>query len=101
MYFVGYNIDIHEESCIYGKLKVAKWFYIEVDYVFASCCENGTLEAVHQLYSLGNVDIHANDDLAFRSSCGGSEYHDAKWLCELCNGYTILVENDKIIEYGA
>ena len=46
-YFVGYNIDIHEESCIYGKLKVAKWFYIEVDCVFASCCENGTLEAVH------------------------------------------------------
>ena len=63
--------------------------------------KNGTLEAVHQLYSLGNVDIHANDDLAFRSSCGGSEFYGAKWLCELCNGYTILVENDKIIEYGA
>ena len=47
MYFVGYNIDIHEESCIYGKLKVAKWFYIEVDYVFASRCENVTLEAVY------------------------------------------------------
>ena len=46
-YFVAYNIDRHEESCIYGKLKVAKWFYIEVDYVFASRCENGTLEAVH------------------------------------------------------
>ena len=100
-YFVGYNIDIHEVSCIYGKLKVAKWLYFYVDYVFASCCENGTLEAVHELYSLGNVDIHANDDLAFRSSCGGSEYHGAKWSCELCNGYTILVENDKIIEYGA
>ena len=67
-YFAGYNIDIHEVSCIYGKLKVAKWLYFYVDYVFASCCENGTLEAVHELYSLGNVDIHANDDLAFRSS---------------------------------
>ena len=98
-YFVGYNINIHEVSCIYGKLKVAKWLYFDVDYVFASCYENGTLEAVYQLYSLGNVDIHANDDLAFRSSCGGSEYHGAKWLCELCNGYTILVENDKTINY--
>ena len=67
-YFAGYNIDIHEVSCIYGKLKVAKWLCFYVDYVFASCCENGTLEAVHELYSLGNVDIHANDDLAFRSS---------------------------------
>ena len=100
-YFVGYNINIHEVSCIYVKLKVAKWLYFDVNCVFASFCENGTWEAVHQLYSLGNVDIHANDDLAFRSSCGGSEYHGAKWLCELCNGYTILVENDKIIEYGA
>ena len=44
---MGYNIDRHEENCIYGKLKVAKWFYIKVDYVFSSCCENGTLEAVH------------------------------------------------------
>ena len=56
-YFVGYNIDIYEVSCIYGKLKVAKWLYFDVDYVFASCYENGTLEAVHQLYSLGNFDI--------------------------------------------
>ena len=24
-----------------------------------------------------------------------------KYLCELCNGYTVVVENDKIIEYGA
>ena len=46
-YFVGCNIDIHEVSCIYGKLRVAKWLYFDVDYVFASCCENGTLEAVH------------------------------------------------------
>ena len=45
-------------------------------------------------YSLGNVDIHANDDLAFRSSCGGSDYHG-----ELCNGDTILVQNYKIINY--
>ena len=44
---MGYIIDRREESCIYGKLKVAKWFYIEVDCVFASCCKNGTLEAVH------------------------------------------------------
>ena len=94
-YFVGYNINIHEVSCLSGKLKVAKWLYFDV---FASFCENGTLEAVHYLQSLGNVDIHANDDLAFRSSCGGSEYHGAK-LCELCNGYTILVENDKTINY--
>ena len=25
--FAGYNIDRHKESCIYGKLKVAKWLY--------------------------------------------------------------------------
>ena len=98
-YFVGYNINIHEVSCLSGKVKVAKWLYFDVDCVFASFCENGTLEALHYLQSLGNVDIHANDDLAFRSSCGGSEYHGAKWLCEPCNGYTILVENDKTINY--
>ena len=44
---MGYYIDIHEVSCIYGKLKVAKWLYFDVDYVFASWCENGALEAVH------------------------------------------------------
>ena len=44
---MGYNINIHEVSCIYGKLKVAKWLYCDVNCVFASFCENGTLEAVH------------------------------------------------------
>ena len=26
---MGYNIDRHKERCIYGKLKVAKWFILK------------------------------------------------------------------------
>ena len=39
-------------------VKVPKWSYFDVDCVFESFCENGTWEAVHYLYSLGNVNIH-------------------------------------------
>ena len=53
-------IDAFRYSCDYGNIEIAKW-----------------------LYSLGNVNIHANNDYAFRYSCDNGHIEIAKWLYSL------------------
>ena len=57
-------------------------------------CENGNLITAKWLYSLGDVDIHVNDEYAFKSACRNGHLAVAKWLHSLggldirvCGGY--------------
>ena len=81
------NIHLWDEeafrfSCSDGTLEVAQWLYsldlssasskskidihIYDEFPFRKSCENGHLEVAKWLYSLGNVNIHASDNYAFK-----------------------------------
>ena len=75
-------------------------------------CENGDLiNAKKYLKENPNIDIHAENDFAFRESClrGLLENQDslnksgllevAQWLCTLCDNYYLEHDNKKIIKY--
>ena len=100
-------------SCENGHLVVAKWLYsfgnlnihVNNEYAFGLSCENGHLAVAKWLYSLGEkmdrsdpsslaqgqcegiplgrVDIHADDEYAFRWSCINGHLAVAKWLYSL------------------
>jgi hypothetical protein len=96
--------------CLYGSLKVAKWLYkkarhvggcvIDPDYYCFDCsCMCGHIKVAKWLYSLGDIDIHHDDNIAFRRTCERGHIEVAKWLCELCSGYYIEIEDGKIVKY--
>jgi len=43
------------------------------------------------------IDIHAEDDYAFRRSCDKNRLEVAKWLCTLSNRYSYIINKDKTI----
>jgi hypothetical protein len=45
------------------------------------------------------INIHAENDFAFRRSCESNNMEIAKWLCNLCDEYYIKIENNKIVKY--
>ena len=65
------------------------------------CIKKGHLETSKWLYQLGidlasPIDIHVDDDFAFRWSCYNGHLETSKWLCTLYSGYTINLINGKI-----
>ena len=46
------------------------------------------------------INIHANNEYAFRWSCSTRRIEIAKWLCSLCDEYYIEIENNKIVKHG-
>ena len=44
------------------------------------------------------INIHADDESAFRWSCESGHLEVAKWLCEICEDYQIEIVNN-IIKY--
>ena len=50
---------------------------------FIRCCRNGQLEQAKEIYHSNNIDIHANNDSAFRRSCRKGHIDVAQWLHSL------------------
>ena len=50
---------------------------------FAHNCLFGHFDVAQWLYSKGNIDISANNDLAFRYCCSNGHIAIAKWLLEI------------------
>ena len=52
---------------------------------FIANCVNGNLNRAKMLYSLGNINIHMDNEYAFRKSCQSGYLDVAKWLYSLGN----------------
>ena len=80
------------EACKNEDFDTAKslfnYCYIYLDYgkdqAFYDVCVNGYLKMAHWLYSLGDIDIHINDDV-FVFSCYFGRFEVAQWLYSLGN----------------
>ena len=72
----------------FGKCSIGK------NDMFLIACENGHFYDAEWLYSLGNIDIHAKNEYAFRKSCQNGHLDVAKWLYFLGNIY-IHANNDE------
>ncbi len=72
------------------KKKCKKWFYriqiININNQFINSCRNGDIKMAKWLYSLGEVDIHAKYDKAFRHSCINNHLEISQWLYYLSFG---------------
>jgi uncharacterized protein len=53
--------------------------------IFQQLCEQGQLSVAQWLYSSGDIDIHAEDDNAFRGACRAGQLQIAQWLYNLGN----------------
>ena len=50
---------------------------------FVDACKNGDIEKAKKMYSLGNINIHADNEDAFKCSCTNGHIEVAKWLYSL------------------
>ena len=62
---------------------------------FINACRDGDLDNAKQLLLLNqNIDIHADDEYAFRYSCAYGHLDVAKWLWSLDQNIDIHADND-------
>ena len=66
---------------------------------FVQSCKNGNKEIVMWLYSLGGINIHAENNEAFKQSCKNNKIHIAKWLSSIYPNYCVKTSNNKIINW--
>ena len=68
--------------------------------LFIELCRNGKIEEAKQLYLLGDVNIHADNEDAFKWSCVKGHKEIAQWLYSLCPDiYTLEIEGSRIKSY--
>lgn len=90
-----FDLDTHilkigfEKACINKNLILAQYLLsfvietnIDFDMIFQSCCMTNGIDIVHWLYSLGVVDISADENRAFKKACGCGNVEIAKWIYE-------------------
>ena len=56
---------------------------MDPDYRFIEACKFGNLNLAQGLYKTHQIDIHADDEYAFRWSCENGHIEIAKWLLTL------------------
>lgn len=90
-----------EYACKYGHLDVAKCLYefgIKTDFnrAFGFACSFGQIEVAKWLVELGKINIHYDDDYAFRWSYLNDHLDIAKWLFDL-GGVDIHARRNHVI----
>ena len=89
------NNDLETITCFFNTHNSE----IDDEYVFENICENGNLEIAQWLYSLGTIDIHANNDFPFRFACKYGHTEIVKWLHSL-GGIDIHMDDDFPYRYA-
>ena len=91
-----------ETAISYGYLDLAKWSLprenCNIQMTFRLACSKGHLQTAQWLYSLGNVDIHAENEYAFRFACSNGHLEVAQWLYSL-GGVNIHAEDDQAFRF--
>ena len=75
------DIDIHYGEVL-NDIGVYPEFVSDLNFIHA--CSNGHLEVAKWLYSLGEVNIHGDDDDAFCCACSNGHLEVAKFLLDIC-----------------
>lgn len=97
-----------DKGCKKGTFEIIKWIYsLNVfdlgwtnEYLFQICCEHGHLQMAKWFLSIDNtIDIHANDNKAFRDACKNCHLEVAQFLFQLDtkDKFDIHYENDEVI----
>jgi hypothetical protein len=105
------NINILEDwafvfACNFGHIEVAKWLYSlggisisSINRAFCYSCEDGKLEVAKWLFDLDKqINIHADNDYAFKMACMNGHINVSKWLYSLNNKIDIHIDNDFAIK---
>ncbi len=105
------RINIHTDneysfrsSCWYGESKMAKWLWkisnetITIcDFMFGICCQYGQRDTAKWLLEIGDINIHAKNDIAFKYSCENYQTNTAIWLLHIF--FDEKYHNDKLKKY--
>ena len=99
---------LFNKTIIFGKLDVCKYYnkYYNFDIKtitdsFHLTCMNGHLEIAKWLINtFPNIDIHAEDEYAFRYSCYNGNLLIAKWLIEIFPNIDIHAYNEFAFRYS-
>ena len=67
---------------------------------FINLCEKGKLEEIRKIYSKNNINIHVNNDKAFRYACLNGHIEIVKWLINLDNKPDIHANNDEAFRFA-
>jgi hypothetical protein len=65
---------------------------------FIVLCGSGKLHEAQQFVKLNDVDIHFNNDAAFRMSCINGHIETAKWLLDISNNKLLDKSNNKLLD---
>jgi hypothetical protein len=68
------------------------------DAIFIELCYNGHLSTAQWLYSLGDVNIHAEEEGAFRLACSNDGLLVAQWLYSLGDVDIHIIDNEVFLE---
>ncbi len=91
----------------YGHLSVIQWLYSVNDKTntelclqnaFMCCCHNGRIDVAKWLYSLGVIDIHADEDTSFDGSCYNGHLEIAQWLYSMDGKINIHIYNERTFQ---
>ena len=74
---------------------------MDINIQFFNHCQSGNLPSLITFWNSyhNRIDIHSENDFAFRMSCINCHIEIAKWLSTLSHSYFITIENDKIIDF--
>ena len=66
---------------------------------FNEACQNGNLKLAKELYETNKIDIHFNNESAFKWSCRYGQIEIAKWLLTLDGKIDIHSNNDEAFRW--